>query len=72
VLPFSSRRETGRLSSLERARTIEQTVHDIYAEHGYRVLRLECVSPLAARADLLLERLALRPGPSADATASRD
>jgi predicted ATPase len=58
VLPFSSRRQTGRLSSLERARLIEQTVFDVYAEHGYRTQRLECISPVAARADLLLARLA--------------
>lgn len=58
VLPFSSRRETGRVSSLERARLIEQTVFEVYAAHGYRTERLECVSPVAARADLLLERVA--------------
>jgi predicted ATPase len=58
VLPFSSRRETGRISSLERARLIEQTVFDVYAEHGYRTQRLECISPLSARADLLLARIA--------------
>ncbi len=58
VLPFSSRKETGRVSSLERARLIEQTVFDVYAEHGYRTERLPCISPVAARADLLLERIA--------------
>lgn len=58
VLPFSSRRESGRLSSLERARLIEQTVFDVYASHGFRTERLPCISPVAARADLLLERLA--------------
>lgn len=58
VLPFSSRRETGRVSSLERALVIEQTVFDVYSENGYRTVRLPCISPVAARADLLLTRLA--------------
>lgn len=60
VLPFSSRKETGRESSLERARLIEQTVFDVYAGHGFRTERLPCISPVAARADLLLERIAKR------------
>lgn len=33
-------------------------VFDVHASHGFRTARLPCISPVAARADLLLERIA--------------
>lgn len=60
-LPFKTREQTGRTSSLERAREIEARLVACYVELGYAPLRLPAIAPVQARADLLLERLALPP-----------
>jgi predicted ATPase len=59
-LPFKPRVETGRTSDLERARQIEAQLGATYIEHGYELVRLPAVSPVAARADLLLAELGRR------------
>lgn len=57
MLPFVERPESGRSSGLERALEIEARLERTYAGLGYPLLRLPALSPVATRADLLLERV---------------
>lgn len=63
-LPFKPRVETGRTSDLQRAREIEASLVSTYHELGYEPLVLPAISPVEARADVLLAELARRGTPA--------
>ena len=60
VLPFVERPESGRSSGLQRALEIETRLEHAYGRLGYPLLRLPAVSPVAARAQLLLDQVRSR------------
>jgi predicted ATPase len=63
-LPFKPRVETGRTSDLQRAREIEASLVQTYHELGYEPLVLPAISPVEARADVLLAELSRRGTPA--------